>query len=119
VSVCSFTHVLLQRDRPTPQLASHWPPVHTVPPVHALLHAPQLRLSVAVLVQAFSQRVWLVGHAQLPEPQASPGSHVIPQAPQFPGSLFSLTQSPLHRVCELGQVVEHVPETQACPVWHA
>lgn len=117
-SDASLTQVPPQRESPAPQFAMHCPAVQTVAPVHALPQAPQLRLSVAVLVHALLQSVWLVPHAQLPEPQTSPVLHALPQAPQLAGSLFSLTQRPPHSVCALGQVLVHAPLTQASPAPH-
>lgn len=43
-----------------------WPPEHRNPAPHEVPQAPQLALSVCVSVQAFPQRLWPVGHAQVP-----------------------------------------------------
>jgi hypothetical protein len=108
-----LTQVPAQSNRPVPQLTLQLPPVQTAPPVHALVHWPQLRLSVAVLVQTPLQSASPAGQAQLPPVQLWPTLHAVPQAPQFVGSVFSSTHRPPQIVCPAGHVAVQAPLTQA------
>ena len=102
-----------QSASPNPQLTLQLPPVHTAPPVQALLHCPQLRLSVEVFVQTPLHSASPAGHAQLPPVQLWPALQASAQAPQFAGSRFVSTHTPEQSVCPAGQVAVHAPLTQA------
>jgi hypothetical protein len=82
----------------------HLPPAQTSSGLHAVSHAPQCALSVCRLVQIPPSPT---GHACWPAPQSEmqlPFEHklvesqVLPHAPQFAGSLFVSTHTPLHAV---------------------
>ena len=72
-----------------------------------------------MLVQAFPHSVWFAGHEQLPDAQTSTAAHALPQAPQFAGSIPSLTQRLPQSAWALGHMVVQAPETHASPVAHA
>ena len=78
-----------------------------------MLHWPQLRLSVAVLVQTPLHSACPAGHAQLPRVQLWPTVQAVAHAPQFAGSLCSSTHSPAQIVCPAGHVAVQAPFTQA------
>jgi hypothetical protein len=56
--------------------------------------------------------------AHCPDEQTSPEAHALPQAPQFWGSLASVTQTPPHIVCPDAQVVAHCPDEHTSPEAH-
>ena len=57
--------------------------------------APQLLLSVTVLVQAVPQTVWPVGQAQTPLVQLWPVAQACPQVPQLLALVLRLASQPL------------------------
>ena len=66
-------------------MTAHVPAEHTSPAGHAVPQAPQLPLSVWVLVQTPPQRVspvWQLGEHVPPE-QTWPAGQALPHAPQF------------------------------------
>jgi hypothetical protein len=85
------------------------PPVHCVPPVHALPHFPQLAELCCKLPQMPLQRSWPVGHEHEPAVQLVPPVHTMPQPPQFWLSLVVSTQAPVHSVWVAEQPVLHIP----------
>jgi hypothetical protein len=91
---------------------------HVARSAHAVPHAPQLRGSVAVLVQTPPQVVSPVGHVHTLATHDSPAPHRIPQPPQLRGSVVVSLQMPPHSLSPVGQL--HTPETQvpapqSCP----
>jgi hypothetical protein len=75
------------------------PALHTVPPVQAIPHPPQLFESVFVSTQAPVQFVVPAGHAVVHIiEQTCIEVHIVPHPPQFCGSVFVSTQTPPQRV---------------------
>jgi len=77
----------------------HWPPMQVVPLPQATPQAPQLALSVFMLVQAGpvaeGHTVWPPAQTHVPPLQLCPAaSHCVPQAPQFDGLLPRITSQP-------------------------
>jgi hypothetical protein len=86
--------VPLQSVCPGKQVAWQLKPVHTWPAWQTTLQAPQLLGSVRE-TQRLLQRIVPAGHWQTPLVQVPP-PQVLPQVPQFDGSVAVLAHSPLH-----------------------
>ncbi len=70
---------------PEAQLVEHAPLLQTCVPVQVLPHMPQLLASEAT--QAPLQFSWPAPHTQVPDWHVEPAPQVLPQAPQFCGSV--------------------------------
>jgi len=84
------------------------PPVQTpltqdAPVPHAWPHAPQLFVSVAVLVQVVPHNVCPDAHVVVhtPDTHCCAAPHIMLHPPQFLGSVCSFTQTPPQRLCPL------------------
>jgi hypothetical protein len=55
----------------------------------------------------------------LPAEHTSPAAHAVPHAPQLARSVSTVTQVPLHSVCEAGHDTLHLPATHTRPESHA
>lgn len=120
-SVVVCTHLLLQLVLPVGQ--RHWLLRHWPPGPHELPHAPQLLASFWVKVHEPLHTVWpekQVGW-QLKPVQTWPPWHIVPQLPQFDGSLRGTQRLPQrmkpapHWQMELAQVpvpheLPHAPQ---------
>ena len=93
---------------------THAPAVHVWPVPQALLHVPQLAVSVCRFLQLPEQLVVPVVQAQLPALQVWPlaAEHVVVHEPQCDESLVKSTQAPEHAVCPVGHDVVQVPFAQ-------
>jgi hypothetical protein len=103
------------------------PAVQTLPPVQATPHVPQLRGSVAVVVQTAGepQAVWPAGHWVLQPSGAGvaeqiwPAAQTVVQLPQAVGSVFVFLQVPEQSVRPVGQLqallVQVLPPVHATP----
>jgi len=92
------------------------PAMHTLPPVHAMPHPPQLFTSVIVLTQAPVQLVVPPGHMVVHVIEHTcVAVHIVPQAPQFWGSVAVSTQIPPQST-PAGQ--PQVPLLHTCPPTH-
>jgi hypothetical protein len=93
-------------------------------PVHALPHAPQFRVSLAVVTQLPSPPKrpahWVspVGQAQVPFMHATPPGHIVPHVPQLRLSVERSTQAIPHSVSPVSQLPLQVPPTQVVPRMH-
>jgi hypothetical protein len=94
------------------------PAEHGMPAGQTLPQLPQLSESPPVVrTHVPSHMVICGGHGwQAPPTQASI-PQLLPQDPQFAGSVWVLVQSPLHTVWP--GVQAHVPSTQLLAFWHA
>jgi hypothetical protein len=102
--ISTVVQIPLQNNCPAGQ--AHVPPVHDVPPMHAMPQPPQFRLSVMPSTHAPVQSVSPGAHmeAQALWLQTSPGWHGMAQPPQWNGSLPISTQVPAQVVVPAGQV---------------
>ena len=108
----------LWRSLQTP-LQSVWPDgqphvlfEQTLPPVHWLLHAPQLALSFVVLMQFGPHCMfgdWQVGVHVPPWHVVVGGLHAVPQPPQSVLLVCVSTHWPLQNARPLAQMFVHVP----------
>jgi len=84
----------------------------TLPPVHGLLHAPQLLLSVVVLMQFGPHCMfgdWQVA-VHVPAWQVVVGGlHGLPQPPQSVLLVCGFTHTPLQSTRPVAQMSVHVP----------
>src|SRR5690606_35488740 len=80
---------------PTPQLTSHWPPLHTVPLWQGCPQPTQLPRSVCGFTHSSPHSICSAGQLdwQLPATQNSPAAQLVAQSPQNLGSLAGSTQS--------------------------
>jgi hypothetical protein len=85
------THWPPQRASPEMQLVEHWPPEHACPLGHTTPHAPQLTLSVSIVVQMPLQSVSAVRLQTLdvlgvvwPTWDPAPGVACAPSTPGVP-----------------------------------
>jgi hypothetical protein len=91
-------------------------------PVHASLQAPQLKPSFDRSTHPPAPHAVSPGrHAQAEPVQYSAAAHVVPQLPQFAGSIAVSVHTCVapdgHSVPPEGQT--HAPPTQTSPTWHA
>ena len=91
---------------------THTPPLHWVPPVHALPHLPQLSELCCRSTQTPLQSTSPLGQLHALEVHVVPPVHAIPQPPQFRSSLVGSMQPPLQSICVPLQLLVHVPELQ-------
>lgn len=96
-SVVSCTHLLLQLVLPGGH--RHWLLRHCPPGPQELPQAPQLLGSAWVKVQAPLHSVWPPKHEawQLKPVQSCPAWHMVPQLPQFDGSVRDTQRLPQRR----------------------
>jgi hypothetical protein len=96
-SALTSAHVPAQSRVPAGQ--THLPPLQSCEALHAFVHEPQCRSSVAVSTQALEQLVSPDSQldAQTPRLQTCP-VHALPQPPQWLGSLAGSTHRSLQRM---------------------
>jgi len=121
LSVCSSTHASLHKDHPIGQ--AHWPLWQVLAPVQVTHLAPPVpHVEIVWLSQTWplqqpsGHEVPSQMHA--PPEQYCPEVQVVPQLPQFPLSVCSLTHTPLHTDCPNGQTqwpLWQVPPTAQGP----
>jgi hypothetical protein len=103
-SAFSSTHAFPQRTSPVGHALLHAPAEHVAEPAlgltQAWVHEPQCAELDFRSTQAPVHSVVPAGHTveHLPAAQTCPDGHVVPQAPQWEGSLFRSMQAPLHAV---------------------
>ncbi len=126
-SVCVSTQAVPHIVRGAAQVVTfvHAPAEQICPVAHALPQRPQLRGSIARIVQPtepvpVGQQVDPGAHAQVHAPtlHTSPAAQVVPHAPQLRGSTCRFTHVPLQSDCPVGQIARQAPAEQVCPVAH-
>jgi hypothetical protein len=135
--VLGSMHSPPQFTRFAPQVVWHEPLEQTVPPVHALppvqpgctpqcvlllvgsMHTPLQSTSPAgqLIVHCPAVHAVPIGHTVPAEPPASPTLQPA-VAPQYPLSVWGLTQLPLQSTSPDPQLVEHTPRLQTWPLEH-
>jgi hypothetical protein len=98
--------------------AQQTPPVQAWPAAQALLHRPQLAVSLEVSTQALPQAIRPLWHVHCPAEQLTLVAQAVVQPPQCWGSMRVSTQTPPHAVLPVGQQIEAVqcwPLPQAWP----
>jgi hypothetical protein len=116
-------HCPLEQTLPLPQ-AGPVPQVHTllvqvsVVLVQALLHPPQLFVSVCRFAQLVPQSVVPAGQTQVPPEQTLPPVQALLHAPQLNESVLRLVQTPV--LPQFAQPSwQHTLLEQICPLMHA
>jgi hypothetical protein len=110
LSVCVFTHVEPHSSVPLGQ--THADELHTLPPVHAIPHAPQLlgslRKSTHELLQLVVGPVQFVVH--IPAEHTCIDVHAVAQSPQCALSVRGSMQVPPQLIRPVGHA--HAPAVQ-------
>jgi hypothetical protein len=77
------------------------------------MQAPQFAGSVCVSTQWPLHAVIVPGHEQTPAMHVVPAAHVVPQVPQFIGSIVGSTHTLPHDACPVGHITRQVPSVHA------
>ena len=97
----------------------HWPVEQTLPPLHALPHAPQLSGSTSMRTQTPLHDDSPGPHWQAPSTQRVPPVQTTEHAPQFLRSVKTSTHEPAHALSPESQAPRHAPPLQTDPPEHA
>jgi hypothetical protein len=110
-SACVFTQAPEQSVAPALQTqAAAW----QVPKPQAKLHEPQLLASVCLFTQRGPQASGVAaGQVHAPAVQVAVAGQLMPQSPQWLGSVWRSTQAPLHAVCPVGEVTVELVQAEA------
>jgi hypothetical protein len=127
LSVCRSRHTPPQAVAPMGQLTPQTPRSQTCPLAQALPQAPQLARSPMGSTQTATppssppQRRRFAAHSspQRPSEHTCPEGQALPHVPQLARSVCTLAQTPLQRVCEVGQLWVQAPLTQTLPAGQA